>query len=101
MSPWPSNCSGRILNVAIVEAPVAPALAVHSLSVYFLLAFGLAMAFSVGIAFTSEYFDPTIRTPHEAYSLLEVPVLAWLPASGPAVLRPFISRIGGPKVVVQ
>ena len=91
----------RILNVAIVEAPVAPALAVHSLLLYFLLAFGLAMVFSVGIAFTSEYFDPTIRTPDEAHGLLEVPVLAWLPASEPAVLRPFTSRIGGPKVVVQ
>jgi len=91
----------RILNVAIVEAPVAAALAVHSLLLYFLLAFGLAMAFSVGIAFTSEYFDPTIRTPDEAYGLLEVPVLAWLPAPEPAVLRPSISRIGGPKVVVQ
>jgi uncharacterized protein involved in exopolysaccharide biosynthesis len=91
----------RILNVAIVEAPVAAALAVHSLLLYFLLAFGLAMAFSVGIAFTSEYFDPTIRTPDEAYCLLEVPVLAWLPAPEPAVLRPSISRIGRPKVVVQ
>ncbi|MGD1215867.1 MAG: hypothetical protein ABR861_12865 [Terriglobales bacterium] len=91
----------RILNVAIVEPPVAPALAVHSLLLYFLLAFGLAMAFSVGIAFTTEYFDPTIRTPDEAYGLLEVPVLAWLPAPEPGVLRPFISRIGRPKVVVQ
>jgi uncharacterized protein involved in exopolysaccharide biosynthesis len=91
----------RILNVAIVEAPVAPALAVHSLLVYFLLAFGLAMAFSVGIAFTSEYFDPTIRTPNEAYRLLEVPVLAWLPASEPVVLRPAIYPIGRPKVVIQ
>jgi len=91
----------RILNVAIVEAPVAPALAVHSLPVYLLLAFGLAMALSVSIAFASEYFDPTIRTPNEAYSLLEVPVLAWLPAPNPAVLRPFISRIGPPKAVIQ
>jgi len=91
----------RILNVAIVEAPAAPALAVHSLLVYFLLAFGLAMAFSVGIAFTSEYFDPTIRTPNEAQGLLEVPVLAWLPESQPVVLRPFISPIGRPKVVIQ
>jgi len=91
----------RILNVTIVEPPVAPALPVHSLLLYFLLAFGLAMAFSVGIAFTTEYFDPTIRTPDEAYGLLEVPVLAWLPAPEPAVLRSSISRIGRPKVVVQ
>jgi uncharacterized protein involved in exopolysaccharide biosynthesis len=89
----------RILNVAIVEQPVAPALPEHSALLYFLLAFGLAMAFSVGVAFTTEYFDPTIRTPNEAYSLLEVPVLAWLPAPAPAVLS--ISRIGRRKAVVQ
>src|SRR5208337_1879305 len=91
----------RILNVAIVEPPVAPALPTHSVLLYFLLAFGLAMAFSVGVGFTTEYFDPTIRTPDEAYGLLEVPVLAWLPAPEPAVLHPFISRIGRPKVVVR
>ncbi|HXC00044.1 MAG TPA: hypothetical protein VNU74_06550 [Terriglobales bacterium] len=91
----------RILNVAIVEQPVAPALPEHSAILYFALAFALAMTFSVGIAFTTEYFDPTIRTPHEAYSLLEVPVLAWLPASDSAVLHAPIPRIGGPKVILQ
>ncbi len=78
----------RILNVAIVEPPAAPALPTHSVLLYFLLAFGLAMAFSVGMAFTAEYFDPTIRTPDEAHAVLEVPVLAWLPAPEPAGLRP-------------
>jgi uncharacterized protein involved in exopolysaccharide biosynthesis len=91
----------RILNVAIVELPVAPALPTHPVLLYFPLAFGLAMAFSIGVGFTMEYFDPTIRTPDEAYGLLEVPVLAWLPAAEPAVLHPSISRIGRPKVVVQ
>jgi uncharacterized protein involved in exopolysaccharide biosynthesis len=89
----------RILNVAIVEPPVAPALPEHSVFLYLLMAFGLALAFSVGIAFTTEYFDPTIRTPHEAFGLLEVPVLAWLPA--PEDAAPFISQIGRAKVVVQ
>ncbi len=91
----------RILNVAIVEPPVPPALPQHNILLYFALAFGLAIAFTVGIAFTTEYFDPTIRTPDEAHGLLEVPVLAWLPAHEPAVLRPFNNRIGRPKVVVQ
>ncbi len=89
----------RILNVAIVEPPVAPALPEHSVLLYLLLAFGLALAFSVGIAFTAEYFDPTIRTPAEAHGLLEVPVLAWLPAPGAAM--PSISRIDRAKEVVQ
>jgi uncharacterized protein involved in exopolysaccharide biosynthesis len=91
----------RILNVAIVEPPVAPALPVHSALLYLVLAFGVAMAFSVGVAFTAEYFDPTIRTPDEACNLLEMPVLAWLPAPGPSVLGPSASQIGRPKVVVQ
>jgi uncharacterized protein involved in exopolysaccharide biosynthesis len=91
----------RIVNVAIVEPPTAPALPARSVPLYFLLAFGLAMAFSVGIAFTTEYFDPTIRTPDEAHGLLKVPVLAWLPAPEPALLRPSPFRIRRPKVVVQ
>jgi capsular polysaccharide biosynthesis protein len=87
--------------VAIVEPPAAPALPEHSVPLYFLLAFGLAMVFSVGIAFTTEYFDPTIRTPGEAHVLLEVPVLAWLPAPKPVILRPSVSRMGRSKAVVQ
>ncbi len=91
----------RILNVAIVEPPTAPALPVHSLLVYFLLAVGLATAFSVGIAFTAEYFDPTIRTPGEACGLLEVPVLAWLPAREPGARRRPTSRIDWRKAEVK
>jgi uncharacterized protein involved in exopolysaccharide biosynthesis len=91
----------RILNVAIVEAPVAPVLPARSLLLYFLLAFGLATAFSIGVAFTTEYFDATIRTPGEAGRLLEVPVLAWLPMPEPAVRHPSIFRMGRPKGVVS
>jgi uncharacterized protein involved in exopolysaccharide biosynthesis len=91
----------RILNVAIVEPPVAPALPLHSALIYFLLAFGLAMAFSVGLAFTAEYFDSTIRTPNEALNLLEVPVLAWLPAPNATILAPSAAGLGRPKVVLE
>jgi uncharacterized protein involved in exopolysaccharide biosynthesis len=90
----------RILNVAIVEPPVAPALPEHPIVLYSLLAVGLATALSIGIAFAAEYFDPTIRTPAEACGLLEVPVLAWLPAPQPAALSAAIFRIGRPKVVI-
>ena len=86
----------RILNVAIVEPPVVPALPVHPVLLYSLLAFAIAMAFSVGIAFTAEYFDSTIRTPDEASGLLEVPVLAWLPAPESAVRRHSIFSIDRP-----
>lgn len=91
----------RILNVAIVEQPTVPALPTHPIVLYFLVAFVLAVAFSLGIAFTTEYFDATIRTPDEACGLLEVPVLAWLPASGAAVLRAPVSPDSRPRVVIQ
>jgi uncharacterized protein involved in exopolysaccharide biosynthesis len=91
----------RILNVAIVEPPTAAALPNRSALGYFLFAFGLSLAFSVGLCFLAEYFDPTIRTPDEANRLLEVPVLAWLPASEPEILRPQVARSGGPSLVVQ
>jgi uncharacterized protein involved in exopolysaccharide biosynthesis len=91
----------RILNVTIVEPPVTPALPVHSIFLYFVLAFGLATAFSIAIAFTTEYFDPTIRTPDEAYGLLEVPVLAWLPAAPEATQGPSLLRFGRARVGVQ
>jgi uncharacterized protein involved in exopolysaccharide biosynthesis len=89
----------KILNVAIVEPPVAPALPNHSVLVYLLVAFGVSTVFSIGIAFMTEYFDSTIRTPDEAHRLLEVPVLAWLPASEHGVLNPVASGLRGPRVV--
>jgi uncharacterized protein involved in exopolysaccharide biosynthesis len=91
----------RILNVAMVEPPSAPALPNHSILIYFLLAFGLSVAFSAGLCFTVEYYDPTIRTPDEAHKLLEVPVLAWLPASEADVLRPHRTASGRPGVILQ
>lgn len=91
----------QILNVAVVEPPVAAVLPVRSVLLYFLLAFGVAVAFSVGAAFTAEYFDPTIRTPNEARGLLEVPVLAWLPESASGATSPDFSAIRRPKAVVQ
>jgi len=91
----------RILNVAIVEPPSAPALPNHSIFVYFLLAFGLSVIFSVGLCFTAEYYDPTIRTPDEAHKLLEVPVLAWLPASEAETVHARTSSSGRTGVVIQ
>ena len=66
--------------MAIVEAPSPPALPAHSTLAYFALAFGFSSLFAVAAAFTAEYLDATVRTPVEAQQLLEVPVLAWLPA---------------------
>jgi uncharacterized protein involved in exopolysaccharide biosynthesis len=89
----------RILNVAIVEPPAAPALPSHSVAFYFVLAFGLSTMFAIGAAFTSEYFDPTVRTPSEAQRLLEVPVLAWLPAAEVESARVLTMRAKTPRVI--
>jgi capsular polysaccharide biosynthesis protein len=39
----------------------------------------LASFMSVGLAFGSEYLDPTFRTPDEVTSFLNIPVLAAMP----------------------
>jgi uncharacterized protein involved in exopolysaccharide biosynthesis len=91
----------RILNVAVVGPPVAPALPVHSVLFYFCLAFGLASAFSIGVAFTADHFDPTIRTPLEAHGLIEAPILAWLPESEAPTKDHVNSRPRRRKVVVS
>ena len=91
----------HILNVAIVESPTVAALPVHPFALYFLGAFGLAAAFSIGLAFSADYFDATIRTPDEALGLLEVPVLAWLPAAEATAFDHPLARAGQSKVVVQ
>ncbi len=68
-----------IVNVAIAEQPVAPALPVWS--VWMILAIGAfgAGACGTGAAFAADYFDPVFRTPDEVVAYLNAPVLASLP----------------------
>jgi uncharacterized protein involved in exopolysaccharide biosynthesis len=89
----------RILNVTLVEPPVAPALPMHSMLFWFAIAVGLALPVSIGTGFTAEYFDPTIRTPREADELLEAPVLAWLPQSQNPPTASMALRISRQKAV--
>jgi capsular polysaccharide biosynthesis protein len=64
------------------------------------LSLGLALPAGIGAGFAAEYFDPTIRTPHEADLLLEVPMLAWLPAERRAA-APVILQFLSPKDVLR
>src|SRR4051812_15952419 len=91
----------RILNVAVVEPPAAPALPVHSMFFWVAISLGLAMPVAIGAGFTAEYFDPTIRTPREADLLLECPMLAWLPAAGRVTNAPVILQFSPPKDVLS
>ena len=70
-----------IVNVAIAEKPVAPALPLWSVSA--VLAMGLAAAGAAGTiaAFAADYLDPAFRTPEDVLAYLNSPVLASLPRS--------------------
>jgi uncharacterized protein involved in exopolysaccharide biosynthesis len=71
--------SKRILNVALAEVPTTPALPSNSPWTVMLLGTLLAISVSVGMAFTLEYTDPSLRTPSEVFSELNIPVLAAVP----------------------
>jgi uncharacterized protein involved in exopolysaccharide biosynthesis len=69
-----------IVNVAIVQHPVAPALPRWSLLAIMAVGFISAAACGTGGAFAADYLDPAFRTPDEVLLYLQAPVLASLPA---------------------
>jgi len=70
----------QILNVAIAEAATVPSLPSSPQWMFTLLVGGLlASVVSVGLAFVFDHFDPSLRTPDEVQSLLNMPVLAAIP----------------------
>jgi uncharacterized protein involved in exopolysaccharide biosynthesis len=68
-----------IVNVAIAEQPVAPALPVWPAVGIVLVGFLTAVTSGTGVAFAADYLDPALRTPEEVSDCLELPVLASLP----------------------
>jgi uncharacterized protein involved in exopolysaccharide biosynthesis len=71
-----------ILNVALAEQPVVPALPVRSLPKVAFLTLLLAGAVGLSSAFVSDSLDPSFRTPDEAATYLGKPVFAALPRGG-------------------
>jgi uncharacterized protein involved in exopolysaccharide biosynthesis len=71
---------GGIVNVAIAEKPVVPALPKWPPAMVMLVGLVGAIASGTGAAFTADHFDPALRTPEEVVSCLEIPVLASLPS---------------------
>jgi uncharacterized protein involved in exopolysaccharide biosynthesis len=69
----------RILNVALAEPPMVPALPARSEASLGLLGLVLAGTVSTGLAFAADRLDPAFRTPDEVAGYLGVPVLASLP----------------------
>lgn len=70
---------GGIVNVAIAEQPVVPALPVWPAGAVVLVGFVAALTSGTGAAFAADYLDPALRTPEEVLACLEIPVLASLP----------------------
>jgi len=68
-----------IVNVAIAQQPVAPALPVLSAWTVLLAGFVAAGAAGTAAAFAADYLDPAFRTPDDVLAYLEAPVLASLP----------------------
>lgn len=69
----------RILNVAIAEAPVVPALQTNTRWLVLLAGVLLALLAPIGVAFALEYTNSSFRTPSEVFSELNIPVLAAVP----------------------
>ena len=68
-----------IVNVAIAEQPVAPALPVWSAAMILMVGFCTAGAAGTSAAFLADYLDPAFRDPEDVLASLHVPVLASLP----------------------
>ncbi|HVO62068.1 MAG TPA: hypothetical protein VMT53_14110 [Terriglobales bacterium] len=69
----------RILNVAVVQEPVVPALPKWSLPGVIVFSLLCALVLSIGVGFAADYLDPSYRTPEELTISLGVPTLASLP----------------------
>ncbi|HTS06119.1 MAG TPA: Wzz/FepE/Etk N-terminal domain-containing protein [Candidatus Eisenbacteria bacterium] len=70
-----------IVNVAVAEWPVVPALPVVSVPMVLALGFLGAGAAGVSAAFVADYIDPAFRDAEDVRAYLNAPVLASLPRS--------------------
>jgi len=68
-----------IVNVAIAEHPVAPALPLWSTAAVLAIGLAAAGAAGTGATFAADYLDPAFRTPDDVLAYLNSPVLASLP----------------------
>jgi len=71
-----------IVNVAIAQQPIVPALPVWSAWTILVVGTFAAVASGAGCAFVADYLDPSFRTPDDVIAYLDAPVLASLPRRG-------------------
>lgn len=70
-----------IVNVAIAEDPVAPALPMWSTTMILAIGFIASGVAGTGAAFAADYVSPAFRDPDDVATYLNAPVLASLPRS--------------------
>lgn len=68
-----------IVNAAIAQQPIAPALPVWSAWMVVAIGFVAAGASGTGVAFVADYLSPVFRDPDDAAAYLNSPVLACIP----------------------
>lgn len=78
--------ANRMVNIAVIEQPLVPALPSHSPLFFAFLAFMTMMTAGVGLIWLLERMDRTFHTPRELEAYLGVPVLASVPANAARVL---------------
>jgi len=71
--------SKRIVNVAIAEQPVVPAIQTNTRWLVLFAGLLLAIIGPIGVAFALEYTNTSFRTPSEVFAELNIPVLAAVP----------------------
>ncbi len=65
----------RIANVAIAVPPSIPVLPVISWPILVLIGLGVAIALSIGAAYTVDYLDSSFHTPAQVIDILGIPVV--------------------------
>lgn len=71
----------RVTDIAIAESPTLPLAPTISPVLLVALSFVLAGFVSIGVGLTSDYLDPSFRTPEEVTETLRIPVFASVPLS--------------------
>lgn len=78
--------ANRMVNIAVAEEPLVPALPSHSPMFFAILAFITMVSASVGLVWLLEHMDRTFHTPRQLEAYLGVPVLASVPRQlGPII----------------
>lgn len=72
----------QLVNVAVQEKPTVPVYPAQSPWLFALVGLLLAVTMSAAVVFVRERMDASFRTPAEIESILNLPVLAAVPATG-------------------